>query len=70
MLDEFARPTAAATNLLRAELEAGRLSGRGLHRIRRVARTLADRDGSHGDVGDEHVALALSLRARIAARHR
>ena len=70
MLDEFARPTAAATNLLRAELEAGRLSGRGLHRIRRVARTLADRDGIHGDVGDEHVALALSLRARIAARHR
>ncbi len=70
MLDEFARPTTAATALLRTELETGRLSGRGLHRIRRVARTLADRDGAFGDVGDEHVALALSLRARIASRHR
>lgn len=69
-LDEFASPTSAATALLRSELEAGRLSGRGLHRIRRVARTLADRDGSVDHIGEDHVALALSLRARLAPRHR
>ena len=34
------RSPAAAAALLRRELEAGRLSGRGLHRVRRVARTL------------------------------
>jgi magnesium chelatase family protein len=69
-LDEFATPTPAGTALLRSELEVGRLSGRGLHRIRRVARTLADRDGDTGPISDEHIALALSMRARIASRHR
>ena len=35
-LDEVAPLTRAAAALLRRELEAGRLSGRGLHRVRRV----------------------------------
>ena len=65
-LDRHAPVTSAATALLRRELETGRLTGRGLHRIRRVARTLADRDGVHETIGDEHVAAALALRARIA----
>jgi len=65
-LDRHAPVTNPAMVLLRRELETGRLTGRGLHRIRRVARTLADRDGAHETVGDEHVAAALALRARIA----
>ncbi len=69
-LDRHAPVTHEATALLRHELETGRLTGRGLHRIRRVARTLADRDGSLGTIGDEHVATALALRARIAPHRR
>jgi magnesium chelatase family protein len=41
-LDAVAPLDDAARRLLRRELEADRLSGRGLHRIRRVARTIAD----------------------------
>jgi predicted ATPase with chaperone activity len=46
----------------------GRLSARGLHRVRCVARTLADLAGSAGrHVDEDHVALALQLRAQPAA---
>jgi magnesium chelatase family protein len=41
-LDRYAVPSAEAAALLRHELESGRLSARGYHRVRRVARTLAD----------------------------
>ena len=55
--------TAPASALLRRELERGRLTGRGLHRVRRVARTLADLDDASGrspeQIDVEHVALAL-----------
>ena len=52
--------------MLRAELERGRLTGRGYHRVRRVARTIADLDEpDHELVVVEHVALALSLRVRL-----
>ena len=46
---------------LRDELERNRLTGRGYHRIRRVARTLADLDDpSHRELVDvDHVPLAL-----------
>ncbi|NDH47893.1 MAG: ATP-binding protein [Acidimicrobiia bacterium] len=67
-LDRHAPIDVAATSLLRRELEAGRLTGRGLHRVRRVARTIADRDGQHDVVSEHHVAAALALRARIAPR--
>lgn len=67
-LDRFARVDDAGMALLRSELEAGRLTGRGLHRIRRVARTIADRDDAPDVVGEGHVATALALRARIAPR--
>jgi magnesium chelatase family protein len=69
-LDRYAPVSAEGTRLLRDELETGRLTGRGLHRIRRVARTLADRDGRHDEIPAHHVAAALALRARIASHRR
>ena len=52
--------------MLRFELERERLTGRGYHRIRRVARTLADLDGDMSNaVGEQHVALALQMRVRM-----
>ncbi len=44
-LDELAPLSPGAEAVLRRELEADRLTGRGLHRVRRVARTLADLRG-------------------------
>ena len=34
----------------------------GLHRVRRVARTLADLRGCHGEIDEEWVSTALNLR--------
>jgi magnesium chelatase family protein len=62
LLDEVAPLTKAARLVLRRELEADRLSGRGLHRVRRVARTLADLRGCRGDIDEEWVSTALNLR--------
>jgi magnesium chelatase family protein len=59
-----------ARMLLRAELEADRLTGRGYHRVRRVARTLADLRGDDELVGEENVALALQLRVRLRVSSR
>ena len=69
LLDEVAPMREAARELLRTELEKGRLSGRGLHRIRRVARTIADLEGDFEVVEIEHVASALSLRVDIDRSH-
>src|SRR5581483_7048508 len=44
-LDELCPLTAAAERVLEYELRAGKLSARGLHRVRRVARTVADLSG-------------------------
>ncbi|MBM3729810.1 MAG: YifB family Mg chelatase-like AAA ATPase [Actinobacteria bacterium] len=67
-LDEHAPLSAEARALLLAELEAGRLSGRGYHRVRRVARTLGDLDGGGADVVClDHVREAIALRARVGA---
>jgi magnesium chelatase family protein len=64
LLDVHAPLTGAGTNVLEAALRAGRLSGRGVGRVRAVARTIADlRDEQSIDA--EHVALALSLRADV-----
>lgn len=54
--------TPPAAKLLEDHLRAGRLSGRGFDRVRRVARTIADL-GERPEVGSEHVAEALALRA-------
>jgi magnesium chelatase family protein len=65
-LNEFAPLDAAANRLIRDEIELGRLTGRGYHRIRRVARTLADLAGAYeGEIGEAFVAAALSMRARV-----
>lgn len=67
-LEVHARVDAAGRELLRRELEAGRLSGRGLHRVRRVARTVADRRGRTECVEESDIATALALRAPIGSR--
>lgn len=61
-LDRFAPLTPAALGRLDAALRAGRLSARGLQRVRRVARTLADLDGRDGPVREGDVSLAMQLR--------
>jgi len=71
-LDEFAPLSGPARALLRAEIERQRLTGRGYHRIRRVARTIADLGAAEAgtvavEVDVEHVEVALSLRTRFRA---
>jgi len=61
LLDEVATPEPAGRALLSRAAERLRLSARGYHRVLRVARTLADLDGSPA-VGRRHVAEALSYR--------
>ena len=68
-LDVHARLSDEARSVLRGELEAGRLTGRGLHRVRRVARTLADLAGSTDDhIAGDHVVEAIALRAQVGAQ--
>ena len=55
----------AARKLLETRLRQGRLSARGVHRVRRVARTLADLAGHDGNLREEDVATALSLRVPV-----
>lgn len=65
-LEEFAPLTSSAAALLRLEIERGRLTARGYHRIRRVARTISDLSGSGNQpVSDDEVATALGMRARV-----
>jgi magnesium chelatase family protein len=54
----------AARSLLRGALEKGKLTGRGLDRVRRVARTIADLAGSR-DISAEHVGEALAYRSDL-----
>jgi magnesium chelatase family protein len=61
-LEELAPLTSEARAVLEAQLQRGRLTARGLHRIRRVARTLADLAGRDGPVEEEDVCGALMLR--------
>jgi len=66
-LDDVARLDTGSTALLRHELEHDRLSGRGYHRIRRVARTIADLRGHlEPGVDEQDVAMALRFRATFA----
>ncbi|SIO29492.1 magnesium chelatase family protein [Vannielia litorea] len=61
LLDEIARPDAEGMALLQQVAERFGLSARGYHRVMRVARTIADLDGSAG-VARPHVAEAVSYR--------
>jgi magnesium chelatase family protein len=60
-LEEIAEPDAEGRALLGRVTERFRLSARGYHRVLRVARTIADLDGSDG-VRRPHVAEALGFR--------
>lgn len=62
MIEEVARPDAAGRKLIETAAERLRLSARGFHRVLKLARTIADLDGS-ADVGAPHLAEALSYRA-------
>jgi magnesium chelatase family protein len=62
-LDELAPLSPGALRLLDIALRTGSLSARGLHRCRRVARTIADLAGRDGPLGEDDVGLALQLRA-------
>ncbi|MFQ5467525.1 MAG: ATP-binding protein, partial [Kiloniellaceae bacterium] len=64
LLEEIAAPDGDGRALLTQAAERMRLTARGYHRVLRVARTLADLDGS-ANVHRLHIAEALSYR-RIA----
>jgi magnesium chelatase family protein len=61
LLDEIATPDAEGRALLSRVAERFGLSARGFHRVMRVARTIADLDGS-AQVCKPHVAEAVSFR--------
>jgi len=63
-LDTHAPLTDPARAVIRDALVAGRLSGRGLRRVRSVARTIRDLDDAGHDIRECDVAAALALRAR------
>ena len=66
-LEEAAAPDAESRALLAKVAERFGLSARGYHRILRVARTIADLDGS-GRVALPHVAEAVSFRIALRSR--
>ena len=66
-LDAVAPLSKKAEQRLRRELEAGHLTGRGYHRVRRVARTVADLNGAPEVVDDAHLNLALMMRVDLAS---
>lgn len=65
-LDRAAPLTDAARAVLRGEVERDRLTGRGYHRVRRVARTIADLHRPGGELVElDDVELALSMRTAL-----
>ena len=66
LLEAVATPDAEGRALLLTAAERVGLSARGYHRVIRVARTIADLDGSD-DVRKPHVAEAISFRIPSAA---
>lgn len=65
-LDRWAPLTTDARDLLATVLRAGRLSARGLARVRRVALTLSDLSGHDGPLTAGQVGTALQLRADVS----
>ncbi|MEX0368697.1 MAG: YifB family Mg chelatase-like AAA ATPase [Ruegeria sp.] len=65
-LDDFAAPDEEGRTLLTKVADRFGLSARGYHRVLRVARTIADLDGSE-DVRKPHVAEAVSYRVAALA---
>jgi magnesium chelatase family protein len=69
LLEQVAMPDEAGVALLRQASETLQLSARGFHRTLRVARTLADLDGTE-QVARMHVAEALSYRGETLRQQR
>ena len=69
VLEEIATPDAEGVALLRQAADTLHLSARGFHRTLRVARTLADLDGTE-KIGRMHVAEALSYRGETLRQAR
>jgi magnesium chelatase family protein len=63
-LDRVATPDAPGMEVLRAASEKLRFTARGYHRVLRLARTLADLEGSDG-VRKVHVAEAVGYRRAL-----
>jgi magnesium chelatase family protein len=63
-LDEVAPLEVGARTLLERHLRSGTLTARGLHRVHRLARTVADLSGAGEAIGEHHVHEALVLRSR------
>ena len=61
MLHEFAEPDAASLDMLRMAMERLKLSARAYNRILKVARTIADLEGSE-NVQSQHIAEAVGYR--------
>ncbi len=61
MLHEFAEPDAASLDMLRMAMERLKLSARAYNRILKVARTIADLEGSE-KVQSQHIAEAVGYR--------
>ncbi len=64
-LAQAAPLTATGQQRLLAEVDRSRLSGRGLHRVRTVALTLADLAGADPPLDDTFVAQAIDLRTAV-----
>ena len=62
MLHRYCKPTEEASELMRQAFDSLGLSARGHDRVLRVARTIADLDGSE-DIRPEHVAEAIMYRS-------
>jgi magnesium chelatase family protein len=64
LLDDVARLDEAATAMVAEALDGGRLSARGLRRLRCVARTIRDLDDGGDGLREIDISAALQLRAR------
>jgi magnesium chelatase family protein len=65
-LDRWAPMAPPAIAVLEGALRKGTLSGRGLYRVRRVARTVADLAGRDGPLSEQDIQTALELRSEPA----
>ncbi|HEY4947066.1 MAG TPA: hypothetical protein VII19_04155, partial [Acidimicrobiales bacterium] len=53
-----------AAAIVERQIRSGALSARGLHRVHRLSRTIADLDGAGEVIGEPHVREALLLRGQ------
>jgi magnesium chelatase family protein len=68
MLDDVAPLSNGAKSYVHDALSRGQLSGRGYHRVRRVARTLSDLASDDDLISEEHVTNALQMRVNVTSK--